>query len=148
MKSATMLRLCVALELALIVISIVLSMVLQPFLPEPLRAWIAENEQQIRPADLMLFVLFIPLLIALVVASVGLLLLKRWAAWLYLYVNVLGLLLVPFMGPTVEHAVAEMFSEAATMLGGVVLALAFFSDAIRSDELRRPPPCPVSSLGP
>lgn len=147
MKSATMLRLCVALELALIVISIVLSMVLQPFLPEPLRAWLAQNEQQLRPADLALFALFVPLLIALVVASVGLLLLKRWAAWLYLYVNVLGLLLVPFTGPTVEHAVAETFSEAGTMLGGVVLALAFFSDAIRRDEPHRPPPCPPRTAG-
>jgi hypothetical protein len=36
------------------------------------------------------------------------------------------------MGPTVVHAVADAFDEMATLLSGLIIGLAFFSDALKA----------------
>lgn len=146
MKASVVLRLCVALELALAVVAIASSYALESFLPEPLRAWQAAASEAVTFGDFVLFAFIVPLIVCLLVASVGLLLLKRWAAWLYLGVTVVGVLLTPFTGPTVEHPLTDMAGEIGSILNGMVLGLAFFTDALKPRNASSLPAWPAPGV--
>jgi len=110
---------------------IVLSFALERFLPEALREYVAlDAESPIAIGELLLLPLAILLLIATLASSIGLLLLQRWARWSYLASVVLGCVITPFLGPTVEHSLTDTFDRIATTLSGLVIGIAFFSDAI------------------
>jgi hypothetical protein len=79
----------------------------------------------------MIFSACLPLVASLIVSTIGLLCLRRWAAWLYLITNVVGMLLMPLTGPTVEHAFADLFDELGIVMSGMVIALAFFTDSLK-----------------
>ena len=133
MRPSTVLRICVVLEWVFVGVAIALSFLLESTLPAPLRDWLAtqaEAEGDLAPHEIALFIGMIPVLVCVLAGSIGLLFLKRWAAWLYLISVIIGYLLVPFMGPTVEHGVVDAFYEMATLLSGLIIGLAFFSDAL------------------
>lgn len=65
-----------------------------------------------------------------IAASIGLLLLKRWAAWLFLLTTAVAYTLMAFLGPTVEHGVTSAVNGAFSVVTGVILGLAFFTDAL------------------
>jgi nitrate reductase NapE component len=131
MRSTTLLRFFVLLEWAFLLISMKLSFALEHTLPEPLRDWIAaDTDAEVSKADLIILFSIVPLLASALVGAIGLLFLKRWAAWVYLVSMVLGYLIVPFTGPSVEHAIAYAVDEVSVVFSGMVIALAFFSDAL------------------
>lgn len=131
MRVSTVLRICVLSEWVLVGISITLSLFLESHLPTPLQEWLTtEAEQDLQPYEAFLLGGGFLLLLFALAGSVGLLFLKRWGAWLYLLSLVIGYLLFPFMGPTVEHGLADAVDELSVMLSGLVLGLAFFSDAL------------------
>ena len=68
------------------------------------------------------------LLIGAVVGTIGLLLFKRWARWLSLWLSVLSALIYPFLGPVLYSGWATMFTETSMMLWGAALAMAYFSE--------------------
>jgi hypothetical protein len=141
MRSATVLRICVVLEWVFLGVAIALSFLLESSLPAPLRDWLAaEAEADLAPQEVALLIVMIPLLLSALVGSIGLLFLKRWGAWLYLISTIIGYALFPFTGPTVEHAVADAFDEVAILLSGLIIGLAFFSDALRVRKDEAPPP--------
>lgn len=144
MKLSTILRWCLVLEWVFIGASIVASSLLEPSLPEPLAAWLrAESEGDLTAREIMLFIAVVPLLVSMIVATVGLLCLRRWAAWLYLITNVVGTLLMTLTGPTVEHAFADALDEIGIVLSGMVIAIAFFTDSlIKKVVEQNPPPLP------
>lgn len=131
MHTSSVLRIFVVLEWVAIAGGIVLSILLEPRLPEPLRDWLAaEVEREVDLSEIVLLILAIPMLLGALIGSIGLLFLKRWAAWLYLISLIIGFLIFPFMGPTVEHGMADVFLEVASVISGMIIALAFFSDAL------------------
>jgi hypothetical protein len=131
MKISAALRLCVVLELASIAASLILSEALKGALPEPLRNWAqADAAREVTRADILLILHALPLLAAELVALVGLLFLQRWAARLYLVTVVLGFALSPYMGPTVEHALADTAGSLTDVLSGILLALVFFTPVL------------------
>lgn len=135
MQPATLLRVCVVSEWIFLAFGLVLSFMLESRLPEPLREWLAADAARDPGArDLLALVLFIPALLCWLAGSVGLLFLKRWAAWLYLGAAVVLHLLSCLLGPTVEHAVTMLYFNVSLVLSGLVLGLAFFSPALH------PPP--------
>jgi hypothetical protein len=132
MRPSTVLRICVVLEWTFLGLGIVSSFLLESSLPDPLRDWLAADaEGDIALREVGLLVVMIPLLLCALVGSIGLLFLKRWAAWLYLISLIIGYALFPFMGPTVEHALADAADDMAVLLSGLIIGLAFFSDALR-----------------
>jgi xanthine/uracil permease len=141
MKTQTILRVCVVLEWVVYIIGVGLSFVLQDSLPTPLKDWlVAEAERDMAVHELVLLGGgVVVLLLAAIVASVGLLFLQRWAAWLYLFSFIVGCLLCLFYGPVVEHGVADVVGDVATFLSGLVLGLAFFTDALRTGGVRAEP---------
>jgi hypothetical protein len=66
--------------------------------------------------------------VAGVVATIGLLLLKRWARPLALAVTVLSLLTYPLLGPTVSSGWAQMISESGMIMWGAALSMTFFAE--------------------
>lgn len=78
--------------------------------------------------------LSLPLLLAGLVSVVGLLLFWRFSRPLALVSTVLGEILLPFFGPTIESGWVSMLDDCAGILWGAALALAYFSPARESFE--------------
>ena len=71
--------------------------------------------------------ILLPWLAAALAGVVGLFLFKPWGRTLSLYSTVLGVFLIPFLGPVVSSGVAFSLDEVAITLWGATLALAYFS---------------------
>ena len=64
---------------------------------------------------------------------VGLFLFQKWAAWLFLANAVLGSAFM-LLEPNVESGVSAFFSGLDTLAGGVILGIAFFTNALGTDQ--------------
>ena len=127
------LRIGVVLSWVFGIISVISSILLQDSLPASLQDWlISDSERDMSAYEVILGSAAIVDYVVIIVASVGLFMLKRWAAMLYLVAFVVMLILSPFAGPSVEHALSASLWEIADILIGMVLGLAFFSDALSS----------------
>lgn len=125
------LRIAIVVEWVLTLLSVVLSKTLDGHLPEPLLLW----SQQHANADLSFLgtiavVILMPAFVVSVVAAIGLFLFKPWARWLYLLSFVVGYVCLAFLGPTVEHAIANAIADTSAIMSGVVVGIAFFSTAL------------------
>ncbi len=135
MKRTTVLRALLILQWILIVAGVALSLALESHLPVELQAWLkAQADGSITTTDWLLLFLGIPLLVVMIVGSVGLFMLRRWGAWLYLITTSLGTTLMPFTGPTVDHVVADAVDEIALIFSGVVIGIAFFGNVLKQDN--------------
>ncbi len=132
MKTLTLLRALLGLEWALTVVGVVLSFSLQSYLPPELQAWLeGQSDSGVTSSDFVLLFLGGALLIVMIVASIGLCRLRRWGAWLYLATTFLFTAFMPFMGPTVNHALADAVFEFALILSGAVIGIAFFGNVLQ-----------------
>ena len=103
------------------------------FLPKELADWKAAQENDDEGAMLVGLLLISPLLIALAASIVGLFLYQKWAAWLFLAITVLCTMMM-LLEPTVESGISAFFTDLDTTLGGVILGIAFFSNALEPDQ--------------
>ena len=135
MKTSSILRVLLVLEWIVIITGVVLSCIMAAYLPPELQAWLAgQAEASVTMSDWLLLFLGVPLLIVMLVASIGLFMLRRWGAWLYVITTFLGTAIMPFTGPTVDHALADAVDETALILSGIVIGIAFFSNALKQEE--------------
>ena len=72
----------------------------------------------------------VALLVTTLGAIIGLLKLKMWGAWLYLISIVLVLPLYFAFGYTINHPIVQIYTEIYGIIHGMIIGLAFFSDAI------------------
>jgi urea transporter len=114
-------------------VSLVIAFAGDGFLPKELVDWQAAQETEEEGALLLGLVLIFPLIIAWVASLVGLFLFQKWAAWLYLAGAVLGSIFL-LLEPNVESGVSAFFSELDTLVGGIILGIAFFSNALDPDQ--------------
>ena len=147
MKSTTVLRLCLVFEWVFVASAVAASFLLESSLPEPLSSWLrAESERDMTGGELIFALTCVPLIISIIVATIGLLCLRRWAAWLYLITAVVGVILMPLSGPHVEHAITDALGEIGSVMSGMVIALAFFTDSLGKKTItKEPPPMPSAS---
>jgi len=103
------------------------------FLPKELADWQAAQQAEEQGALILGFILILPLIAALLASLVGLFLFKKWAAWLYLAITVLGSVFM-LLEPTVESGVAAFFTYLEAHVSGVILGVAFFSNALEPDQ--------------
>ena len=97
-------------------------------LPPALRAFEQEQlESDITTSEWVLLAVSIPVLVAAVVALVGLFRFWPLARPLVLALTALGIIIGPFGGPVVETGLAATFDWCSTVLGGMVLALIYLS---------------------
>ncbi len=114
-------------------VSLVIALAGDGFLPKELADWQAAQEPAEEGAVLLAFVLISPLVIAWVASLVGLFLFQKWAAWLYFAITVLGSVFM-LLDPTVESGIASFFSYLEAHVGGAILGIAFFSNALDPDH--------------
>ncbi|GMU20107.1 MAG: hypothetical protein AMXMBFR13_02070 [Phycisphaerae bacterium] len=128
MPTKGLLRTLIVAEIGIGIISIVVSLFTESMLPEPLRAFLeAESEAEITAREMVMIAAAIPLIILLLVSSIGLFFFWRPARILYLLTVVLGLAMTPLLGPYVDSGWATTFEEIAVIISGVILALVYYS---------------------
>ncbi len=127
------LRILVVASIFFAFIGMIISLAGDGFLPKELADWKAAQETDDEGAMLVGFLLISPLIIAIVASLVGLFLYQKWAAWLFLAISVLGTMLM-LLEPTVESGISAFFTDLDTTLGGVILGIAFFSNALEPDQ--------------
>jgi hypothetical protein len=114
-------------------VSLIIALAGDGFLPKELADWKAAQEPDGEGAMFLALLLISPLLLALAASLVGLFLYQKWAAWLFLALTVLGTVLM-LIEPAVESGISAFFSDLDTTLGGVILGIAFFSNALEPDQ--------------
>lgn len=104
-------------------------------LPKELAEWKAAQETDADDATaIVALVLALPLFGFLIASMVGLFMFKKWGAWLYLGVSLLGSLFM-LMEPNVESGLSAFLSDLDTCVVGIILGIAFFSKALEPDEV-------------
>src|SRR5258708_5104502 len=111
------LRVLVALEIALTLVSIAVDAYFERDLPGPLREIIADQDRN--AFNLTNLFLGFPLLLLLLAGWTGLWRLKPWARSVYSIASLIGFVTTPFYGPFVSHGVAHAFSELGVTAGGM-----------------------------
>ncbi len=117
------LRILVVASIFFAFIGMIISLAGDGFLPKELADWKAAQETDDEGAMLVGFLLVSPLIIAAVASLVG----------LFLAISVLGTMLM-LLEPTVESGISAFFTDLDTTLGGVILGIAFFSNALEPDQ--------------
>ena len=127
------LRAALLLSAFLAVIGMVIYVAGDGLLPKELADWKAGQDGADEGNAVILFLLAVPLIGLLVASYAGMFMYKKWAAWLYLVLELVGCLL-NLQGPNVESGLAALISETHTLLAGAILGLAFFSSALEPDQ--------------
>src|SRR5215203_602419 len=127
MELRRLLRQLVIADVALAVSVVVIELVAEQFLPQPLRAWADQQAEATRPRDVLVLVIALPLLAALVTSWIGLWRLWRPARWLYVLVLVGGLLAEVLMGTTVVSGVGAAISTLESIVDGMIVALVYLT---------------------
>ncbi len=126
--SKRLLRILVVAELLLVTLGVVVALLTEPSLPEPLRNWV-QTEAEVEPTAgfFMLTGFSLLMVVALLVSSIGLLFFWRLARLLYLITTLASVLLLPAFGPEVSSGWAAMFDELGLILSGAITALIYGS---------------------
>jgi hypothetical protein len=100
-------------------------------LPEALADWVKqENSGEIGVADIIGLLFWGAGLFLFFVSMVGLFCYQRWAAWLMAGVIAVFSIQLLF-SPTVEPGILSLLGSLSDVLTGLVLGLAFFTDALQ-----------------
>ena len=136
MKAAKILRLAVIADIALIPVGVGVSIWADSLLPkdalplEESQSNIFTDIQSMGPGMIVSMVGSLVMFGAWIASITGLLKLKRWGAWLYLFTTFLALPLYFMFGFDVRHPIDRIFDDIYGFLPGLIIGLAFFSDAI------------------
>jgi hypothetical protein len=129
-KLRIVLRVVLLALFAVIVLSVALSFFSDKLLPVELADWHHQNAAaELRLADIAGLLFWLAGLGLLLISMIGLFCYQRWAAWMFLGVILLFSLQVLF-SPTVEPGLLSYLGGWSDVLTGLVLGLAFFSDAL------------------
>ena len=127
------LRILILASAFLFFVGLVIILAGDTFLPKELADWQAAQQAEEEGAFILGFILILPLIITWVASMVGLFLFQKWAAWLYLAITVIGSVFM-LLEPTVESGVAAFFTYLEAHVSGVILGVAFFSNALEPDQ--------------
>jgi Zn-dependent protease with chaperone function len=133
-KARLILRFLLVALFGLIVLSIGIAIVADKLLPEALAEWLKqENSGDIGVADIIGLLFWGAGLFLFIVSMVGLFFYQRWAAWMMTVVIAVFSVQLLF-GPTVEPGILSLMGSLSDVLTGLVLGLAFFSDALQAGD--------------
>jgi choline-glycine betaine transporter len=116
-------------DIALAITSIPAILLSERFLPPALQAYVhAESEAPLTVLEMVSFALAVAMTVVLVVAWVGLLRWRRSAPRLYLVACASYAPFLLIAGPTVLTAFETAIETAGSVVSGVILGMAYFSD--------------------
>ena len=133
-KARLVLRFLLVALFGLIVLSIGIAFVADKLLPEALADWLhQENAGEFGVAEVVGLLFWGAGLFLFFVSMVGLFCYQRWAAWMMaLVIAVFSIQLL--FSPTVEPGVLSLMGSLSDVLTGLVLGIAFFTDALQPGE--------------
>lgn len=133
-KARLILRFLLVALFGLIVLSIGIAFVADKLLPDALADWVhQENAGEFGLTDILGLLFWGAGLFLFFVSMVGLFCYQRWAAWLMTGVIAVFSIQLLF-SPTVEPGVLSLMGSLSDVLTGLVLGLAFFTDALQAGE--------------
>ena len=129
-KARIFLRVCLLALFALIVLTIGLAVLSDKLLPTELAEWQHRNNAGDFGFSDIISLLFWGLgLVLFLISMLGLFLFQRWASWMMLVVLLVFSLQVLF-SPSVEPGILSFVGSWSDIVTGLVLGLAFFTDAL------------------
>jgi hypothetical protein len=133
-KARLILRFLLVALFGLIVLSIGIAFVADKLLPEALADWVLqESSGEWGIADIIGLLFWGAGLFLFFVSMVGLFCYQRWAAWLMaIVVAVFSLQLLT--SPSVEPGILSLLGSLSDVVTGLVLGVAFFSNALEPGE--------------
>ena len=111
-------------SLAIEIIAMVVGAASTAGLPPELREYRERTNQAI---PVWIAVVGLLALVGGIVCIIGLWMLRRWARTLYMALLIAGVVIVPFAGPYVETGWSYGLYALANLLGGVIVALSYWS---------------------
>jgi hypothetical protein len=131
-KARLVLRFALVALFALLVLSIGLAFVADKLLPDALAEWHrAEYAGDFGFTDLLTLLFWGAGVLLFLVSMGGLFFYQRWAAWMMVVVLALFSLQLLF-SPSVEPGILSYLGSLTDILTGVVLGIAFFTDALEA----------------
>lgn len=129
MSTATLLRVFILAELVTSLLAMYVDFALASSLPAPLQTYLLTRSRgPFDFGDVFALSVIVPLFVALVVAWIGLWMLKRWARVLYTALVVVSLVVTLFVGPIVTSALGAMLYSASSLAAGVILGIIWLSE--------------------
>ena len=113
--------------LPIIIVATVLETSLS-LLPPELEEW--EDRDLEAPMGAVQVIIILALLVAVIASLTGLLMLKKWGAWTFLAATVVAEVSSIFYGPYVSSGLLYACEDTSSILAGVILGMAFFSDVL------------------
>ena len=133
-KARLILRFLLVALFGLIVLSIGLAFVADKLLPDALADWVhQENAGEFGVGDIFSLLFWGAGLFLFFVSMAGLFFYQRWAAWMMAVVIAVFSTQLLF-SPTVEPGLLSLMGSLSDVLTGLVLGLAFFSDALQAGD--------------
>lgn len=109
-------------------VAIIVAILSEAFLPFELQQYVStQAASPMSPRVVVAFAIWVPAVVMTLAAAVGMYFFWRPARALALIGTLLALAALPFHEPTVETGLAIFFNEGASILWGMVLALAYWS---------------------
>lgn len=128
MTSPKLFKALIALEISLALASVISHFILQSYLPQMLQSYLQSLDNVVFTLiDGLVFCFGLILILGYFVAWIGMWRFWKPARMLYLIVWIIGILSLPFSGPSVSPGLSYMFGSASTFVAGSILSLAFFS---------------------
>jgi hypothetical protein len=116
-------------QMAIVALAIAAGMRLQRTLPDALPSYLrARTDAPFDAKEVGVGAASIILLAAMVAAWIALLRFWRIGPWIYLATTIGGVVLTLAAGPTVTTAIETALDTSSSVIAGVILAMAFFSD--------------------
>lgn len=130
--SVNQFRLFLTLSWIVYIVSIIVWLWTEQYLPPMLQEYIAQEEQAESTDIVFLMVVSAIVLLVLITSYIGLYLWKDWARHLFLSVFILSYLSAPFdTSPYVMTSWAFYIGDLATLFTGMVLAIIYYNEDIR-----------------
>lgn len=135
------LRICIGLFWAFLILRGILDFAPQNNLPSGAQSVLLENSEREVSAYNALLRSVAPVgFVAYIVASVGLFMLKHWAAKLYLIALVISVMMLPFSRPSIEYGIGDTLISIADILSGLILGLVFYGNVLTPGQQSFPAP--------
>lgn len=110
------------------IVGIIVMVLSEASLPFELQPYVSrQSSGSLSGRDLIAVVIWVPAMVVALIAAVGMFFFWRPARILALIATLLALAALPFSEPIVASGIASFFNEGASILWGMVLALAYWS---------------------
>ena len=121
-------RILLVLSWLLVIAGVIVSFATENSLPPELQSYLERVENApLANGEIVLAVVDVTFVVFAVVLTVGLFRFRRWAKTLLPMSFILGLVLIPINGPSVESGWASSLFYLGSLVDGIILALVYFS---------------------